>query len=209
MFLKVTFFNFWAKFGIFCSQLEHTSWLVLTIWLIFIRISLNFLIKVTLLIYVSVQLKSFIFFGSEMLKQKHVWSLGNKSWVLFFLSFITLPLFVLCCFAQVNNSHILVVIHIGMVSQTIKVSINDTPSQVHNSLPQVFLPSTVTLLDFLIYFFLLFRCWRASSPKLQIKGFCWESLTTCVMRILCCVCVAGIAVVYVPLSCFNLEEVPC
>lgn len=140
MFLKVTFFNFWAKFGIFCSQLEHTSWLVLTIWLIFIRISLNFLIKVTLLIYVSVQLKSFIFFGSEMLKQKHVWSLGNKSWVLFFLSFITLPLFVLCCFAQVNNGHILVVIHIGMVSQTIKVSINDTPSQVHNSLPHVFLP---------------------------------------------------------------------
>lgn len=46
----------------------------------------------------------------------------------------------LCCFAQVNNGHILVVIHIGMVSQTIKVSINDTPSQVHNSLPHVFLP---------------------------------------------------------------------
>uniref|UniRef100_A0A3B3C1I5 Phosphatidylinositol-4,5-bisphosphate 3-kinase, catalytic subunit gamma n=1 Tax=Oryzias melastigma TaxID=30732 RepID=A0A3B3C1I5_ORYME len=32
--------------------------------------------------------------------------------------------------SKVNNGHILVVIHIGMVSQTIKVSINDTPSQV-------------------------------------------------------------------------------
>ncbi|RVE56817.1 hypothetical protein OJAV_G00225230 [Oryzias javanicus] len=35
--------------------------------------------------------------------------------------------------SKVNNGHILVVIHIGMVSQTIKVSINDTPSQVLES----------------------------------------------------------------------------
>lgn len=96
------------------------------------------------------------------------------------------------CFSQVNNGYILVVIHVSTSSQTIKVSIDDAPSEVgycSSELKFYVLLLPVSLLY--QYRFLFFRCWQTFLPKLQTKGFCWESLTTCASRTLCCVCVAG------------------
>lgn len=186
--------TFLEQIWTFLLSTWHTSWLLLTILAHFHQ---KFLLKATLSFQILSNYILLSSFSDRNDKTTHSCSLCNNSCVSLFLGFITTHLFVLCCSTQVNNGHILVVIHIGMVSQTIKVSINDTPSQVHKSPPPSYSPSTLTVLEFLKSFCLLFRCWRAFSPRLQIKGFCWESLTTCVRRILCCACVAGI-VLYCP-----------
>ena len=105
-----------------------------------------------------------------------------------------------CSTSQVSNGHILVVIHITTASQTIKVSIDDTPAQVDKCRDGHFLRvyqlqfyySTIFYTVFRLFSF-LFRYWQAFSQRQLIKDFCWASLKTCVRQTMCCVCVAGMS----------------
>ena len=93
---------------------------------------------------------------------------------------------------QLSNSHILVVIHITTASQTIKVSIDDTPPQVDRCSDA--LGSCVYRSLFLYLFSLLHLSSgvvKLFSSSWQIKDLCWASLKTCVKQTMCYVCVAG------------------
>lgn len=100
-------------------------------------------------------------------------------------------------FLQVSNGCILVVIHVGTVSQTIKVSIDDSPAQVKKCRDRKL---SVSLFSHWAPPLLL-RCWSVSLPRRPTKESCWASLKTCVRQTLCCVCVEGIFYLFILLKC--------
>lgn len=100
-----------------------------------------------------------------------------------------------CFSAQVANGHILVVIHMSTASQTIKVSVEDTPAQVDQSACllytcEIFLSHNRTFVS-IASCFTSVRCWPAFLTRQPIKEFYWASQTTCVRQTTCCVFAEG------------------